>query len=163
MWLGEIKHLLGGFPGGWEVKASACNAGDLGREDHWRRKWQPTPVFLPGESHGRRSLVSYSPRGGKVTLYKWYWLALKEGWASNNWCFQTVVLEKPWESRGWQRDQTSQSEKKSILSIHWKDWCWRWSCNALATWCEEPAHWKRPWCWEKLKAKREKEWQRMRW
>ena len=27
----------------------------------WRRKWQPTPVFLPGKSHGRRSLVSYSP------------------------------------------------------------------------------------------------------
>ena len=31
----------------------------------WRRKWQPTPVFLPGESHGWRSLVSYSPRGCK--------------------------------------------------------------------------------------------------
>ena len=31
----------------------------------WRRKWQPTPVFLPGESHGRRSLVGYSPRGRK--------------------------------------------------------------------------------------------------
>ena len=29
----------------------------LGWEDPWRRKWQPTPVFLPGESHGRRSLV----------------------------------------------------------------------------------------------------------
>ena len=28
----------------------------------WRSKWQPTPVFLPGESHGRRSLVGYSPR-----------------------------------------------------------------------------------------------------
>ena len=28
---------------------------------HWRRKWQPTPVFLPGESHGQRSLVGYSP------------------------------------------------------------------------------------------------------
>ena len=28
----------------------------------WRRKWQPTPVFLPGESHGRRSLVGYSPQ-----------------------------------------------------------------------------------------------------
>ena len=27
----------------------------------WRRKWQPTPVFLPGESHGRRSLADYSP------------------------------------------------------------------------------------------------------
>ena len=31
----------------------------------WRRKWQPTPVFLPGESHGRRSLVGHSPRGRK--------------------------------------------------------------------------------------------------
>ena len=31
----------------------------------WRRKWQPTPVSLPGESHGRRSLIGYSPRGRK--------------------------------------------------------------------------------------------------
>ena len=31
----------------------------------WRRKWQPTPVFLPGESHGWRSLVGYSPQGCK--------------------------------------------------------------------------------------------------
>ena len=29
----------------------------------WRRKWQPTPVFLPGEFHGRRSLAGYSPQG----------------------------------------------------------------------------------------------------
>ena len=32
---------------------------------HQRRKWQPTPVFLPGESHGQRSLVGYSPQGCK--------------------------------------------------------------------------------------------------
>ena len=31
----------------------------------WRRKWQPTPVFLPEESHGQRSLVGYSPQGRK--------------------------------------------------------------------------------------------------
>ena len=30
---------------------------------NWRRKWQPTPVFLPGESHGQRILVGYSPWG----------------------------------------------------------------------------------------------------
>ena len=29
--------------------------------------------------------------------------------------------------------------------------CWSWNSNTLATWCEEPAHWKRPWCWERLK------------
>ena len=32
-----------------------------GREDPWRRKWQPSPVFLPGKSHGQRSLEGYSP------------------------------------------------------------------------------------------------------
>ena len=31
----------------------------------WRRKWQPTPVFLPGEFHGQRSLAGYSPWDGK--------------------------------------------------------------------------------------------------
>ena len=33
----------------------------LGREMPWRREWLPTSVFLPGESHGQRSLASYSP------------------------------------------------------------------------------------------------------
>ena len=31
--------------------------------ENWRRKWQLTPVFLPGESHGQRSLAGYSPQG----------------------------------------------------------------------------------------------------
>ena len=54
-----------GFPGGSDGKAFAYNAGDLvlipGWEDPWRRKWQPTPVLLPGKSHGQRSLIGYSP------------------------------------------------------------------------------------------------------
>ena len=33
----------------------------LGWEDPWKREWQPTPVFLPGESHGQRRLAGYSP------------------------------------------------------------------------------------------------------
>ena len=59
-----------GFPGGSEGKASACNVGRP-RFDSWvgkipwRRKWQPTPVPLPGKSQGQRSLVGYSPRGCK--------------------------------------------------------------------------------------------------
>ena len=35
------------------------------RKIHWGRDWQPTPVFLPGESHGQRSLVGYTPWGRK--------------------------------------------------------------------------------------------------
>ena len=38
----------------------------VGQEDPWRRKRQPTPVFLPGESHRQRSLAGYSPWGHKV-------------------------------------------------------------------------------------------------
>ena len=37
----------------------------LGQEDHVEEAGQPTPVFLPGESHGQRSLVGYSPQGRK--------------------------------------------------------------------------------------------------
>ena len=51
-------------------KESACSAEDkwvpsLGQEIPWEKKWQPTPVFLPGESHGQRSLVGYNPQGCK--------------------------------------------------------------------------------------------------
>ena len=37
-------------------------------------------------------------------------------------------------------------------SIHWRDWCWSWNSNTLATSCKELTHLKRPWCWERLKA-----------
>ena len=43
-------------------------------------------------------------------------------------------------------------KRKSVLNIRWKDWCWSWNSNTLATWCEELIHLKRPWCWERLKA-----------
>ena len=57
-----------------------------------------------------------------------------------------------WESLGLQGDTTSPSKRKSVLNIHWKDWCWSWNSSTLSTWCKELTHWKRPWCWERLKA-----------
>ena len=62
------------------------------------------------------------------------------------------VGEDPWESLGLQGDPTSPSQRRSVLNIHWKNWCWSWSSNTLATWWEELTHWKRTWCWERLKA-----------
>ena len=58
------------FPGGSDDKESASNAGDPGsipgsERTQWRRTWQPTPAFLPGESHGQRSLAGCSPWGHK--------------------------------------------------------------------------------------------------
>ena len=61
-----------GFPGGSVGKNLPATAGDVrdagsvsGSERCAGRKWQPTPVFLPGKSHGQRSLAGYSPWGHK--------------------------------------------------------------------------------------------------
>ena len=62
------------------------------------------------------------------------------------------VGEDSWESLGQHRDPTSPFYRESLLNIHWKDWCWSWNSNTLATWCEELTQLKRPWCWERLKA-----------
>ena len=61
------------------------------------------------------------------------------------------VGEDSWESLELQEDPTSPSSRKSVLNLHWKDWCWSWNSNTLATWCKELTHWKRPWWWERLK------------
>ena len=77
----------------------------------------------------------------------------KEGWVPKNWCFRTVVLEKTLES------PLDSKEIKPIKCkgnqpwiLYWKDWCWSWSSNTLATWCKGLTHWKRPWCWGRLRA-----------
>ena len=62
------------------------------------------------------------------------------------------VGEDSWKSLGLQRDPTSPSQRRSVLGVHWKDWCWSWNSNTLVTWCEELTHLKRPWCWERLRA-----------
>ena len=64
------------------------------------------------------------------------------------WCWRRL-LRVPWTAR----DPTSPSYRKSVLSVHWKDWCWSWNSNILATWCKEPTHLKDPdagkdWRWE---------------
>ena len=80
-------------------------------------------------------------------------LEYKESWMSAEelMLFNCGVGEDFWESLVLQ-NQTSQYWKKSVLSILSKDWCWRWNSNTVAIWCKELTHWKRPWCWERLKA-----------
>ena len=55
------------------------------------------------------------------------------------------------ESLGLQGDPTSPSWR-SVLNMHWKDWCWSSNSNILATWCRELTHLKRLWFWERLRA-----------
>ena len=77
----------------------------------------------------------------------------RDGWAPKNWCFWTVVLEETLESP---------LDCKEIQPVHPKgNQSWIFlertgaesdNPNILATWCEELTLWKRPWCWERLKA-----------
>ena len=73
-----------------------------------------------------------------------------EGWRIDAFelgCWRRL-LRVPWTAR-----RSNQSIlRKSVLNVGWKDWCWSWNSNTLATWCEELTHWKRPWFWERLKA-----------
>ena len=61
------------------------------------------------------------------------------------WCWR--LLRVLWTAR-----RSNQSILKEISpEYHWKDWCWSWNSNSLATWWKELTHLKRPSCWERLK------------
>ena len=86
----------------------------------------------------------------------WMWeLDYKEGWGLKNWCFWTVVLEKTLES------PLDSKVIKLVYSKGIQSWLFIGRTDAeaeapiLATWCEELIHWKRPWCWGRLRARRE--------
>ena len=105
-------------------------------------------ITLPTKVHLLKAMVF------PVVMYGWIWvLGYKESWGPKNWCFWTVVLEKTLESP---------LDFKEIQVVHPKgnqSWIfigrtdnWSWNSNTLVTWCEELIHWRRPWCWERLKA-----------
>ena len=74
------------------------------------------------------------------------------------WCWRRL-LRVTWTAR-----RSNQSILEEIrLNSHWKDWYWNWNSNSVATWWVELTHWKRPWCWERLKAERRMGQQRSRW
>ena len=108
------------------------------------------PFFLPWKKsydqprqHIKKQRHYFAYKGPSSQSYVfssshlWMWeLDYKEIWVPKNWCFWTVMLEKTLESPLDSQSWTSQSSRKSVLNILWKDWCWSWNSNTLATWCE---------------------------
>ena len=94
---------------------------------------QPRKHIKKWRHHFANNVLS-SQSYGFSSSYVWVWeLDHKEGWAPKNWCFWTVVLEKTLESA---LDCQEIKLKEISLNIHWKDWCWSWNSNILATWCK---------------------------
>ena len=85
-------------------------------------------MVFPVVMYGCESWTIKKAEHRKVDAFElWYWRRL---------------LRVPWTAR-----RSNQSILKEIsLTVHWKDWCWSWNSNTLATSCEELTHWKRPWC-----------------
>ena len=105
-----------------------------------------SPPGLAGEFSGP-SGQGYGFSSGHARLWE---LTIKkaERWridAFELWCWRRL-LRVPWTAR-----RSNQSILKEI-SPHWKDWCWSWNSNTLATSCGELTHLKRPRCWERLRA-----------
>ena len=63
------------------------------------------------------------------------------------WCWR-----KPLRVPGTARKSNRSILKEISPECYWKDRCWSWNSNTLATWCEELTSWKRPWCWDRLRA-----------
>ena len=66
-------------------------------------------------------------------------------------CLNGGIGGDSWESPDCKEIQPGHPKGKSVLNVHWKDWCWTWNSNILVTWCRELTHLKRPCYWERLK------------
>ena len=76
--------------------------------------------------------------------------------------FNCGIGEDSWESLGLQGDPSSPSSRRSVLGVHWKDWCWSWNSSTLATWWEELTY-EKTLMLGKIEGRRRRGWQRMRW
>ena len=111
------------------------------RQEYWSGLPFPSPGDLPDPGTEPRS-----PFLTKVHIFKAMVFPVVvygyESWTIKKTEHQRIdarrLLRVPWTAR-----RSNQSILKSILNIHWKDWCW--SFNTLVTWCKELTHWKRPW------------------
>ena len=117
----------------------------------------PNSLCLLQSSSWTKFIMWLEPKGNNefkqnyVSIFQWQVFGglspSQRTHAFELWCWRRL-LSVPWTPR-----RSNQSILKEISpDIHWKDWCWSWNSNTLATWCKEYTHWKRLWCWERLKA-----------
>ena len=90
---------------------------------HWRRKWHPTPVFLPREFHGQRSLAGYSPRGSPKVKHDWATSSLTCGWF---FLVLVIFLKSLMEKKSLHRSNSiTQNYLKTLLFFRITDKKWK--------------------------------------
>ena len=104
-------------------------------------------ITLPAKVHLVKAMVF------PVVMYGW------ESWTVWKLSAEKMMLLELW---CWRRLlRVPLSARRSVLHVHWKDWCWSLNSNTLASCCEELIYWKTSWSWERLRAGGEED-ERMR-
>ena len=120
-----VKMSHQGLPQGLSSKESTCNAGEVGLipgsgRFPWRRKWLPTPVLLPGKSHGQRTLVGYShgPAKSPTRLSNWaciFW-KVKKVYLDRKMMAKSMCFPAWGNELKWQKFPVFQQTSKALLS-----------------------------------------------
>ena len=94
--------------------------------------WRYSIRTIPNRNHNAVLMVQAYTNGQPLRVGLYRKLSTEELMLLNY-----DVGEDSWESPGLQEDPNSPSYRRWVLSVHWKDWCWCWNSNTLATWCKE--------------------------
>ena len=119
----------------------------------WKKSHDKPIQHIKKQIFANKSLYSQSYGFSSSQIQMWE-LDHKECWAPKNWYFQTV-LKKTLDSLLVCKETKPVNFKGNqpwIFIGRTDQLVWSWSSHTLATWCEEPIHWKRLWCWKRLKA-----------
>ena len=119
----------------------------------WKKSYDQPRQHVKKQRHYFANKGPYSQSYGFSSGHVWMWeLDHKESWVLKNWCFEQRcwrrLLRVPWTAR-----RSNQSILKEMSWILLKELMLKMTLLYLATWCEELIHWKRFWCWARLKAR----------
>ena len=135
----------------------------------WKKSYDKPRRHIKKQRHFFTDKGLYSQALGFSSSHVWMWEDHKESRALNQrtdafklWCWRRL-LRVPWTARRSNQFILKEINPEYSLEysnrIYWNipseysNWCWSWSSNSFDTWCKEPTHCKRPWCWERLKEK----------
>ena len=129
----------------------------------WKKSYDLSRQHIKKQRHYFASKGPPSQGYGFSSSHVWMWeLDYKESWVLKNWCFWTVV---------WWKTLKSPLDCKEIQPVHpkgnpgcsWKDWCWSWNFNTLATWWWRTDSFEKTLLLGKIEGRRRRGQQRMRW
>ena len=128
----------------------------------WKKSYEQPRQHIKKQKHHFADKGPYSQSYGFSSSHVWMWeLDQKEGCAEQLMFLNCDAGEDSWEFPGQQEDQSSESQRKSTLNIHWQDWWWSWNSNTLATWYKDSL--EKTLMLAKIEGKRWRGQQRMRW